>query len=242
MPDWKWAITPTHRGLIRLIEQMSCGLIVEDEKGTILYVNHRILEWSGHDVKDLEGNPVEMLVPPELHSALGTERARTHQGDQRTRLSAFLRRNGRTFPVAVSPQVVETDDGELLVLALLIELGEVQTARPMGTAEGSLAADLAGVAAKLQSMTFTASVGEIGSAPMGHPFLESLSDREREVLTHLVAGSRVPTIAACADDCRDALHLAQHRAQPPEGDLPQAGRLVAERADRVGARAGRLPE
>jgi DNA-binding CsgD family transcriptional regulator len=81
------------------------------------------------------------------------------------------------------------------VLALLIDLGEMHTARPMGAAKGSLVADLASVAAKLQSMTFTASVAEIVSAPLGHPFLDELSEREHEVLAHLMAGSRVPTIA-----------------------------------------------
>ena len=195
MPDWKWALTPTHEGLIRTIEQMSCGLTVEDEKGHILYVNKRILEWSGYEVSELEGQPVEMLVPPELHDVMAGERERTHKGDQRTRLSAFSRRDGRTFPVAVSPQVAETDDGEFIVLALLIDLGEVQTARPMGTADGSLAAELAGVAMKLQSMTFAASVSETALAPVDHPILSELSGREREVLAHLMAGSRVATIA-----------------------------------------------
>jgi PAS domain S-box-containing protein len=195
MPDWKWAITPTHAGLVRTIEQMSCGLTVEDEKGKILYANQRVLEWSGYDVSELEGRPIEVLVPPELHPALGDERSRTHRGDQRTRLSAFRRRDGRTFPIAVSPQRAETQDGEPVVLALLIDLGEVQTARPMGAAEGSLAAELAGVAMKLQSMTFSASVAETAVAPVNHPILSELSDREREVLGHLMAGSRVPTIA-----------------------------------------------
>ena len=192
--DWEWAIAPTHAGLVRTIEQMSCGLVVEDEKGCILYVNQRILEWSGHEVHELEGSPVEILVPQELHEALLGERARAHEGDQRTRLSAFQRKDGRTFPVAVSPQAAETEDGERIILALLIDLGEVQTARPMGADAGSLAAELAGVAAKLQSMTFSASVAAAAVPALDHPLLEELSEREREVLGHLMAGSRVPTI------------------------------------------------
>jgi len=196
MPDWKWAITPTHAGLVRTIEQMSCGLIIENEKGEILYVNQRILEWSGYGVHELEGKPVELLVPPELHEALGNERKRTHGGDQRTRLSAFQRRDGRTFPIAVSPQTAETQDGEPVVLALLIDLGEVQTARPMGASAGSLAAELAGVAMKLQSMTFAAQISPPQVAPVDHPLLSELSEREREVLANLMAGSRVATIAA----------------------------------------------
>jgi PAS domain S-box-containing protein len=195
MPDWKWAITPTHAGLVRTIEQMSCGLIVEDEQGKILYVNKRILEWSGYQVHELEGKPVEILVPPELHEALSDERLLTHDGDQRTRLSAFQRRDGRTFPVAVSPQIAETQTGESVVLALLIDLGEVQTARPMGASPGSLVAELAVVAMKLQSMSFAAQISPPTVVPVDHPILSDLSEREREVLTHLMAGSRVATIA-----------------------------------------------
>ena len=195
MPDWKWALTPTRDGLVRAIEQMNCGLIVEDRKGSIVYVNQRILEWSGYQVHELEGLPVETLVPPELHEVLGEERERTHEGDLRTRLSAFRRRDGRTFPVAVSPQNVDTVDGEPIVLALLFDLGEVQTARPMGAAQGSLAAELASVAMRLQSMSFSAQISPNPIAPVDHPLLSELSEREREVLTHLMAGSRVATIA-----------------------------------------------
>lgn len=195
MPDWKWAITPTHEGLVQVIQEISCGILVEDEKGCIVYANHRILEWSGYEVGELEGKPVEILVPDELHEALAAERDRTHEGDQRTRLSAFQRRDGRTFPVAVSPQMILNKDEEPVVLALLVDLGEVQTARPMGANDGSLAAELAGVAMKLQSMTFAASVADTALAPADHPLLKELSDREREVLSHLMAGSRVATIA-----------------------------------------------
>ena len=194
-PDWDWALEPTRAGLVRTIEQMSCGLIVEDEKGCIFYVNQRILEWSGYRVSELEGKPVEVLVPPELHEALIRERERAHEGDQRTRLSAFQRRDGRTFPVAVSPQTTDTENGERVVLSLLFDLGEVQTARPMGAAQGSLAAELASVAMKLQSMTFAAQISPTPGAPVDHPKLSELSEREREVLGHLMAGSRVASIA-----------------------------------------------
>lgn len=196
MPDWKWAITPTHAGLVRTIEQMSCGLTIEDEQGKILYVNKRVLEWSGYQVHELEGKPVEILVPSELHQALSDERSLTHDGDQRTRLSAFQRRDGRAFPVAVSPQITETQDGRPVVLALLIDLGEVQTARPMGASPGSLVAELAGVAMKLQSMSFAAQISQPDVVPVDHPKLRELSEREREVLSHLMTGSRVATIAA----------------------------------------------
>ena len=180
---------------MQVIQEMSCGIVVEDPKGHIVYANRRILEWSGYEVSDLEGKPVEMLVPEEVRDTLAGEHERTLGGDRRTRLSAFQRRDGRTFPVAISPQMISNQDEEPLVLALLIDLGEMQTARPMGASDGSLAAELAGVAMKLQSMTFAASVSDTAITPVDHPLLKELSDREREVLSHLMAGSRVATIA-----------------------------------------------
>ncbi len=47
---------------------------------------------------------------------------------------------------------------------------------------------------KLQSMTYSASVASAAVPALDHPLLEGLSEREREVLGHLMAGSRVPTI------------------------------------------------
>jgi DNA-binding CsgD family transcriptional regulator len=64
----------------------------------------------------------------------------------------------------------------------------------MGAHDNSLAADLASVALKLQSMSFSASVSGT-SVPLDHPVLTDLSDREREVLEHLMQGERVPSIA-----------------------------------------------
>ena len=196
MSDWKWVVAPTQANLLRVIEQLSCGLTIEDETGCIIYANERVLEWSQYRVEELEGQPVEILVPDELHERLGTERTRTHAGDQRTRLTAFQRKDGQTFPVAVSPQMLEDDAGERHAIALFVDLGELQTARPMGATEGSLATELANVALKLNSMTFSASlIDAAASAPVDHPLLRDLSEREREVLTHLMAGSRVSTIA-----------------------------------------------
>jgi PAS domain S-box-containing protein len=197
MPDWKWSVHPTYKGLIRAIEDMNCGMLVESGDGYILYANKRIIEWSGYTIEELEGASTKILIPPELHDALDDERGRTVAGDHRTRLSAFRRRDGRTFPVAVAPHGMQRlDTGEPAVIALLFELGEVQTARPLGAPEGSLAAELAGVALKLQSMTFTAAAGSEVVTPTDHPRLRELSGREKEVLEHLMTGSRVAAIAS----------------------------------------------
>jgi len=196
MPDWKWSVEPTYEGMRRAIEEMPCGVLFEDAEGRILYANQRMLEWTGYSVEELEGRPVAILVPSELLDKLPEARKLVHEGDHRALLSALRRRDGRTFPVAVVPQAATRDaDDSLVVMSLLIDLGEVQTARPMGEESGSLAAELASVAQRLQAMSFAASVSGERVAPVDHPLLVELSEREKEILAHLVRGSRVPAIA-----------------------------------------------
>ena len=195
--NWEWSKLPTYEGLLQAIEWMNCGLIVEDEEGHVLYANQRILEWSGYSASELEGAPVAVLIPEELQPLLEEERLRTLAGDDRTRLTAFRRRDGRTFPVAVAPhRMNRIDDQSPVILALIFDLGEVQTARHVGASPGSLAAELAGVAMRLQAMAFSASVTPAGGFPGDHPILRELTAREREVLEHLMQGSRVPSIAS----------------------------------------------
>ena len=39
MADWEWELQPTYEGLVRAIEIMSCGMVVEDADGIIHYAN-----------------------------------------------------------------------------------------------------------------------------------------------------------------------------------------------------------
>ena len=111
------------------------------------------------------------------------------------RLSSVRRKDGRTFPVVVAPQpIARVETGEPVILCVLIDLGEIHTARPMGAPENGLAAELASVALKLQSLSFSAAVASEGTFPADHPLLRELSAREREVLGLLARGTRVPAI------------------------------------------------
>ncbi len=103
MSDWKWSISPTHEGMVRAIETMNCGLVVEDERGVILYANRRLLEWSGYEVEEIEGQHLSIFLPKEMHEVLATERMSVLEGDLRTRISVIRRKDGRVFPVAVAP-------------------------------------------------------------------------------------------------------------------------------------------
>lgn len=227
MPGWRWSIHPTVDGLIRAIETMNCGIVVEDKTGAILYANQRLLEWAGYSPEELEGELITTLVPEEFRAGMDSERDRVLNGDLRTRLSAFRRRDGRTFPVAIAPQVVRREGtDEVAVLALLFDLGEVQTARPIGAEEGSLAAELAQVALRLQSLSFSAAMANQAVVPADHPLLKELSGREKEILQLLMAGSRAPAIAK-------QLHISPHtvrnhlKAVFRKVDVSSQGELIA---------------
>jgi PAS domain S-box-containing protein len=196
MDSWKWNFEPTLVGAVRVVEKMGAGLIVEDWESKIHYVNHRILEMCGYEVSELEGQPVSLLVPEELRDQLFLEQTRARDGDARTRLSALRRKDGRAIPVAVAPQVVErADSSESAVISILIDLGEVYAARPMGTESGGLAAELANVATRLHTLAFSATLSDRKSVPIGHSAFDDLSTREREILVLLVDSLRVPAIA-----------------------------------------------
>jgi PAS domain S-box-containing protein len=180
-----------------MIEEINCGVTLEDEKGFILYANRQMIEWTGYEPEDLDGQPVSILLPLEMRDALELERERVHGGEQRTLLSVLRRKNGRTFPVAVSPTPVKLVDGSDGVVSVCLDLGELQTARPLGAPAGSLQEGLAEVALKLQMLAAAAQMSdESVSVPLDHQLFSELTRRERDVLTRLMAGSRVATIAA----------------------------------------------
>jgi len=196
MDTWKWNFSPTLSGVVRVVETMGAGLIVEDWNANIHYVNRRVLDLCGYEASELEGQPVSVLVPEELRDQLFLEQTRARDGDARTRLSALRRKDGRAIPVAVAPQLVKRDDRQdPAVLSVIIDLGEVYAARPLGATTGGLAAELASVATRLQSLAFSATLSDRKAVPLDHPEMGELSARERETLVLLVDGLRVPAIA-----------------------------------------------
>lgn len=196
MMTWQWKIEPTIEGLLQGIEGMNCGILVEDEHGILRYANRRILETCGYEASELEGQPVSILVPEEFREQLDREQEKAREGDSRTRLSALRRKDGRAVPVAVSPQYFKhTPRGEPVVLSVIFDLGDVQTARPMGAEPGSLAAELATVAMRLQSLSYSASLTGQAVMPVDHPALQELSEREKEILALLMESWRVNGIA-----------------------------------------------
>jgi PAS domain S-box-containing protein len=179
-----------------MLETINCAVVLEDEKGFLLYVNQQMLDWTGYEAADLDHQPSSILLPLEMRDALEVERVRFQGGEHRTVLSALRRKNGRTFPVAVSPTPVTLADGSHGVISVCLDLGELQTARPFGVASGSMQEGLTEVASKLQTLVTASQISDESiPVPLDHPIFRELTRRERDVLSRLMAGSRVATIA-----------------------------------------------
>lgn len=189
----------------QVIETMSCGLVAEDLDGRIVFVNQRLLDWLGYAREDLIGEPVEKLVPRELHRFMADDLRAVEAGDMRARLLAARRKDSTTFPVITLPQRFLDASGEFDgYFAIVVDLGAVMTARQVGPASAvDLRTTLQRIALELQSISLTTTVGATRVLPLQHPELRDLSPREAEVLTLLVGGDRVPAIA-------ERLHISQH--------------------------------
>jgi PAS domain S-box-containing protein len=200
--------TPLHlstRELAKAVDRLNCGVMARDRESRILYANDRLCRWLGYGRDELLGKPVSSLVPEELRDVLALEMESIQGGDERARLNVLQRKDCTTFPVIVLPHPMRDEHEEYEgSIVLFIDLGTVQTAKPLGMApQGDVRSTLGRIALELQSITLSAELPSAGHVPLHHPNLSDLSPRETEVLGQLVGGFRVPAIA-------EQLHISQH--------------------------------
>ena len=123
-------------------------------------------------------------------------------GGIRARITVAQGKEFTTFPILLIPhRYTDPDDAFFNVV---IELSTVQTARPVGSGQSeTMRSSLERIALELQAIGLSSEMIAPPVAPLDHPDLASLTEREREVLVHLATGQRVPAIAA-------ELHISQH--------------------------------
>jgi PAS domain S-box-containing protein len=194
--DGHWSVHPTYAQLIGVIDALNAGILVRTVEGRIVFANARMLHWVGYEAEELDGQDVRILVPDEMHEHLEDDLQEIHSGDERLRITILQRKNGRTMPTLICPHLLRRGDQVQVVVTVVMDLGEVQTARHVESRrDRGLAAGLRRIAHELHSISLFAGAAGVAQVPHDHPEIHELSPREREILAELVAGQRGPAIA-----------------------------------------------
>jgi PAS domain S-box-containing protein len=191
-----------HLEFATAVDRLNCGVIGRDVDGILIFANDRILSWLDYTWNELVGKSLSHLVPEELDAVVHEELRGIESGDIRARITIFKRKDSTTFPVLLIPNQYPGPDGPFFAVA--VELSTVQTAKPVGYGgDNSLRSSLDRIALELKTISMMVDMTSSLAIPIGYPQLQALSEREREVLAHLVSGERVPSIAK-------QLHISPH--------------------------------
>ena len=119
------------------------GFVIVRSDGTIRAANRKIEQLFGWDASELEGQPVEVLLPEALHERHKGHRAAFTRSPHDRPMGAGLdlrgcRRDGSEFPVEVSLSPWFAEDGEIQVICSVRDVGAIR--RLQNFSEGALRA------------------------------------------------------------------------------------------------------
>lgn len=111
------------------VESSPDGILLADERGTILMVNAQIEAIFGYDGADLLGQPVETLIPESHRAAHTADRIRYRSAPTTRAMGGSLklhgsRKDGTEFPVEVSLSPLPSADGPLRIMATVRDITE----------------------------------------------------------------------------------------------------------------------
>jgi PAS domain S-box-containing protein len=106
-----------------LLELGPDATVVVDSKGTIVFANQQVARTFGYPPRELEGQPVELLLPARFREAHTEHRARFGLQPRPRAMGEGLtlfgqHKDGHQFPVEISLSPVQSDDGPLVVAAV----------------------------------------------------------------------------------------------------------------------------
>jgi PAS domain S-box-containing protein len=109
--------------LATFLSLMPDAALAVDAKGTIVAVNTRTESFFGYDAAELQGKPVELLVPERYRHGHRKDRAGYSAAPHARPMGAGLdlyarRRDGSEFPVDISLAPIGADKGSLVVAAV----------------------------------------------------------------------------------------------------------------------------
>ena len=106
-----------------IFEASPDGIVVVDERGLICAVNPRALSTLGYSRDEVMGEPIEILVPPDVRGRHVALRDRFMERPASRPMGADLnlravRKDGREFPVEVALRPVTTEQGRFVVAVI----------------------------------------------------------------------------------------------------------------------------
>jgi anti-anti-sigma factor len=204
--------------LRKLLDALDDGIVLTDDDGVLALVNRRLEHMFGYQHGELVGQPVELLIPADLHVAHRSHRAAYMRAPQARPMGAGarlvgLRKDGATVPVEVSLSPVPTATGHLTI-AVVRDATQTRQRDDL--------ADLANAAASAQQ---TQHGPELLDKVVSSLFHVGLSLQAAIDLPHRVARQRITEALQHLDDTiheiRDHMFAASGQANPPHRDSPE---------------------
>ena len=204
--------------LRNLLDALDDGIVLTDDDGVLALVNRRLEHMFGYQHGELVGEPVELLIPADLHVAHRSHRAAYMRAPQARPMGAGarlvgLRKDGATVPVEVSLSPVPTATGHL-TLAVVRDATQTRQRDDL--------ADLAHAAASAQQ---TQHGPELLDKVVSSLFHVGLSLQAAIDLPHRVARQRITEALQHLDDTiheiRDHMFAASGQPNPPHRDSPE---------------------
>ena len=98
-----------------LLEAAPDGVVISDERGTIVLVNDQAEQMFGYRRDELIGKPVSTLLPERLRSSHGSYWTKSRIRTKREQLDLWaMRRDASEFPAAINLSPVRSDGGHVI--------------------------------------------------------------------------------------------------------------------------------
>jgi len=106
-----------------LLDALPDGLVIADTRGGIVYANRRLEEMSGYHPGELEGQPIELLVPERMRELHERHRTRYTSGPTLRPMGAGLnirlrRKDGSDFSADISLSPLGTGDSRVVLATI----------------------------------------------------------------------------------------------------------------------------
>jgi PAS domain S-box-containing protein len=241
-----------------LIESLPMGLVISDQRGTIIHLNESALRMFGYSREELLGQTIETLLPERLRNSHQEHRAGYSEHPHVRPLAVGMellarRKDGTEFPVEVSLGPVATKDG-LLVSGTIVDISErkkieqqlrlAQRMEAIGQLAGGIAHDFNNLLAVIMG---TADI-IVDALPRGDPLgrkvemIRSAGSSAADLIRQLLAFSRQQMIQPVALDVRAVMERSRGMLQRIIGEDIEFEIFVEDSVGSIKADPGQIEQ